>query len=134
MPRFIWALMLTLAVGCASTSNIKDSPATETLFVYGVLKAIEQAQEPVEKARRIRAIARDIQALAASESVRGAVLERLIQEAVAERNLSPADLYLVSQVVPLTELYAGEDGVITGERKEALLLFLDKLIGATALY
>lgn len=130
MRLSILILMLCVA-GCAS---MKSSSSLEVLFTYGTLRAIEQADQPAEKAARIQGYAREILALTDAESVRAEVLERLIQEAIASRDLSPADQYLVGQIVPLADFYAGEDGLIVGERKEALVAFLNDLIGATQLY
>jgi len=128
---------LLFGAGCSSNptlTGLRDSAAIETLFVYGTLKAIEKASEPVAKAGRIRDVARQFQEAAAAESVRSALLAELLQEVVAERDLSAADRYLVSQVDPLITHFAGEDGYIVGERKAALVAFLEEVIRATSFY
>lgn len=138
MRILIPALLLICLTGCASTSpsldGLRQSAAIETLFVYGTLKAIEQASEPAEKAERIRAIAQDLLELTEGESIRSEIVQRLIDEALEGRNLSPADRYLVHQITPLAASYAGADGLIVGERLEALRGFLGDVIEATRLY
>lgn len=138
LKRLSALILLGCLIGCASTSpsldGLRQSGSTEVLFTYGVLKAIEQASDPVAKAQRIRAIATDILALTEDGSIRSEIVERLIEEALEGRSLSPADVYLVHQITPLAAAYAGPDGIIVGERLEALRGFLGDLIGATRLY
>lgn len=133
---------LAIAPGCSTVDSkgsdvvetVVESQALETLTVYGALKAIEKASEPVEKARRIRDVVVQVKSALDSESVRGAVLERLVQELVAGRDLSPADRYLVSKTAPILNKYVGDDGFIVGEKKAALQEFLNDLISATQFY
>lgn len=138
MRTLIPALLLICLTGCANTSpsldGLRQSGSLEVLTTYAALKAIEQADNPSEKAGRIRAIAQDILALTEGENIRSEIVQRLIDEALEGRNLSPADRYLIHQIAPLAASYAGADGLIVGERLEALRGFLGDVIEATRLY
>jgi len=136
MLKLISSLFLVLALAACGSTGVKlgESSSLEILVTYGALKAIEKSDDPTAKAARIQSVAEEFLTIAQSESVRSSLLGELLQEIVAERNLTPADMYLVSQVDPLIEFYAGEDGLIVGERKEALIAFLEDIIQATSLY
>lgn len=132
MRKFFPVFLALLLTGCASTFEKTDT--IEVLFVYGTMKAIEKADDPQAKAARIQKIAQDVDDLAATGNIRAELVQRLIDTAIEDSDLTPSDLYLVGQVTPLSAEFAGEDGFITGTKLEALRRFLADVIAATELY
>lgn len=113
---------------------MSETNTVEVLFVYGTMKAIEESDNPQEKAERIQRIAQDIDEIAATGNIRAELVQRLIEEATEDSDLTPADLYLIGQVAPISEVFAGEDGYIVGDRLALLREFLADVIAATELY
>ena len=132
--RALILIPLLLLSGCAGMASLTESSTLQTLFVFGTMKAIEGSDDPQAKAGRIKALAEDVDAIAATGNIRSELVQRLIDEATAGSALTPADLYLIGQVTPLSAEFAGEDGVIVGERLDALRAFLADIIAATGPY
>ena len=91
--------VLTLS-GCASIHAMlsRESPGTRLLITYGVMKYLEQAPSPTERAARIVSVAREIKSRASAERVS---LHALQAAAMVHVNAisSPADRELARGLV-----------------------------------
>lgn len=136
VAAFALMIVVAFAAGCAGNgvNGVSKSGAMEMAFVVGVMKSIEKADDQNAKATRIRNHVQQFQAALNGDSVRGAILEQLIQELIGTQNLAPSDQYLLSRLSVLSAGFIGEDQFIVGANLERLRDFLGQIEAVTYLY
>lgn len=130
MKKYLAILLLAFS-GCGMIESKPVESGLELLFVYGTMKAIEDAPDPQMKAERIRVIASNVKVLLQGGDVHVSALQLLVDESLSG-DLTPADLYLIGQVTILAGQFTDADGIIRdvlGAEK-----FLDDVIAVTEVY